>query len=93
MPRYYYNVSGETNFFDDEGVNFRDVAQACSEALRYAAGIISDDARKNTFNNRWRLEVTDTNGIVLFCLDLVTTVPLAKGDHEAIAKVASVSPI
>lgn len=73
MPRYYYNTYDGVDIIDRGGVDFRDFEQARVEALRYAAGVIHEDAYRKRLGNAWRLDVTDTDGVVLFRLDLLTT--------------------
>lgn len=62
MPRYHYNVYDGINIIDHDGIELQDLNQARVEALRYAAGIIHDEARKKRLGNEWRLEVTDEGG-------------------------------
>lgn len=90
MPRYHYNVYDGVDILDHDGVDFRDIDQARVEALRYAAGIIHDEALKKRLGNEWRLEVTDAEGVILLRIDLLTTTPATKGEEATAAFGASV---
>ncbi len=48
MPRYHFNVYDGSSNLDHEGVELRDLDQAHIEALRFTAGIISDEARRRS---------------------------------------------
>lgn len=91
MPRYHFNIYDGLNILDHEGAELKDLDQACIKALRYAASIIKDGARKKRLANGWRLEVMDAQGATLFRLDLSMTSPSAPARSSTTDKVDSLA--
>ncbi|GJD96606.1 DUF6894 family protein [Methylobacterium iners] len=73
MPRYFFNVHDGRSKLDTEGTELPDWQTARREAVRLASGILRDEADRLSFGEEWRLEVTDSRGLILFQLDFCFT--------------------
>ena len=77
--RYFFNqMDGEVNL-DDEGVDFDSFGEARLEAVRYAASVLRDHPTLIWTGQDFRVEVTDTNKLILFTVIVVgVDAPAAK---------------
>lgn len=66
MPRYHFNVYDGVRLRDDEGTELPDWQAARLEAIRRAGDILKDDAQRIAVGEDWRIEVTDSTGLILF---------------------------
>lgn len=79
MPRYHFNVYDGVTLLDKKGVELPDTKFARREAVRYAGVLLEEGARLESLGPEWRMEVTDTTGLILFRLDFfVTPSPVMK---------------
>ncbi len=72
MPRFHFNILGDTPDPDLEGTEFPDIETAKCEARRYAGTRLSDSAFIADPDDEWRIEITDPTGLVLFRIDVTT---------------------
>ncbi len=70
MPRFHFNILGDPDDLDLDGTDFPSVVAAKREARLYAGRILSDSALASSPDDEWRIEVTDSTGLVLFRLDI-----------------------
>jgi hypothetical protein len=77
MPCFFFHVHDGSDLKDDEGavLDNREVAQ--HEAIRIAADIISDNAKKMKLGEAWAMEVLDEAGRLIFRLDFRVGGPTA----------------
>ena len=73
MPRFYYNVYDGKSGLDVIGTELPDWDAARVEALRFMGEIMKDNARHILLYEDWRLEVTDSTGLILFQVALLMT--------------------
>ena len=73
MPRYHFSVYDGVDIQDREGTDLPNLQSARQEAIRFAGEIIADEGRSLSFGEDWRMEVTDTSGLLLFRLDFMIT--------------------
>jgi hypothetical protein len=74
MPRYFFNIHDGKNVIDREGTELADLAEARLSAVELAGRSIAD--MSDTFwtqDHKWRLEVLDENGKLLFTLNFSTS--------------------
>lgn len=69
MKRYHFNIYDGYSDLDDEGHEFPDWPTARLEAVKLAGAVLKDAAQRVLAYPDWRLEVTDTDGLVLIRLD------------------------
>lgn len=81
MPRFYFNVHDGKSFPDEDGSELRDLRAARETAVRLAGDLLRDHAAAFWTGEEWRMEVTDKQGLILFCLTFVAqdAPTLAKG--------------
>ena len=82
MPRYHFNVYDGHSEMDRIGTEFVNVVEARIQALELAGGLIRESARQADFGEDWRIEVTDSDGMLLFRMDLIVV------DAPAVSKAA-----
>ena len=80
MPRYHFNIHDGVEIPDGVGVDLPNFNFARREAIRYAGALLEEAAHRESLGEEWRLEVTDTEGVVLFSLSFV--VKDAAGDQS-----------
>ncbi|KAB1069872.1 DUF6894 family protein [Methylobacterium planeticum] len=73
MPRYHFNVHDGRSLLDDDGTELPNTTFARREAIRYAGALLEDEATRLAVGEEWRLEVTDSVGLILFCLNFIVT--------------------
>ena len=80
MPRFHFNILGDPDDLDLDGIELPSIMAAKREARLYAGRILSDSAsgiKSRTIE--WRIEVTDPTGLVMFRLDItMMDAPAAK---------------
>jgi hypothetical protein len=69
VPRYYFNVYDGRDILDDLGAELPDCTFARREAIRYSGALLEDQAKKLALGEDWRMEVTDSTGLILFVLN------------------------
>ena len=65
MPRFHFNIMGSAVHLDFEGTELPDITAAACEARRYAGRMLSDSALMPGTDEEWRVEVTDSLGLLL----------------------------
>lgn len=73
MPRYHFNVYDGHRQVDAEGTVLPTWREAGREAVRLAGRILHDDAETLRLGSEWKMEVTDSVGLILFRLDVCFT--------------------
>ncbi|MEH3062359.1 MAG: hypothetical protein PGN33_06140 [Methylobacterium radiotolerans] len=73
MPRFYFNVHDGKSGLDAIGTELPDWDAARVEALRFMGEIMKDNAPHIAADEDWRLEVTDSTGLILFQVALLMT--------------------
>ena len=91
MARYHFSIYDGVSAPDLEGTELPDLQKARQEAIRFAGEIIADEARTLDLGEDWRMEVTDSSGLLLFRLDFSLTAPPAAA-HETPSKPDSAGP-
>ena len=73
MPRYHFNLHDHRFVPDPEGSDLVDLEAAKRQAIRLAASILSVRPEEFLHSAEWRVEVTDSGGILLFTVGLAVT--------------------
>lgn len=68
MPIYHFNMYDGEHYPDTLGHELPDLAAARVEAVRFIGAHLTDDAERFWDGDEWKLEVTDSTGLILFCL-------------------------
>ena len=68
MPRYYFNIQDGRDYPDLRGSEYGDLNAARVEAVRFVGQLLVDKAVDFWAGNEWKLEVTDSTGLILFVL-------------------------
>ena len=68
MPRYFFHVIDGTAVRDQDGTELASIDVAQEEAIRMSGEILRDMGARVSDGTKWRLEVTDQEGDVLFVL-------------------------
>jgi hypothetical protein len=71
MPKYHFEVTGQTDDHDRRDVEFKDLAEAKCEALKLAGTLIHDAAGTFWDKPEWMLIVRDYSGHTLFQLQVL----------------------
>ena len=66
MPLFHFSVQDGRNDTPRSVLQLPDVFAAKAEALQLAGQMLRDNDRKASFDEDWRIEVTDAVGMVLF---------------------------
>ena len=69
MSRYHFNVYDGVTSIDKEGTVLPNWRTARIEAVRLAGQLLEAKASKFNLDEDWRMEVTDSLGLILFRLD------------------------
>ena len=69
-PRYHFNLHDHRFVPDPEGSEFANVDAAKRQAIRLAAAILGNFPEEFLTSNEWRVEVTDSEGVLLFTIGL-----------------------
>ena len=81
MPIYYFNVFNGGSVPDEDGTDLPDVYAAQDQAIRTSGEILQDLGARFWNGERWRLEVADEMGWVLFVLHFSAEERLRDGDR------------
>lgn len=69
MSVYHFNVFNGEASYDNTGVEFETLHDARTTAVRYFAEILREKAgHMQDEETAWRVEVTDSNGLILFTI-------------------------
>lgn len=73
MPRFFFHTNhpAELTVQDDEGLNFANIHEARTAAVKYAGQLLSDIAEKFWDTADFDLTVTDARGLILFSMRVV----------------------
>lgn len=82
MARYFFHLRDGQYISDTEGTELPDIRSAQREAVKFAGGLLRDNADKFWNGEDWRFEVTDGTGLVLFTLHFSAVVSAAMGAHH-----------
>lgn len=84
MPRFHFNVYDGVTILDAEGVELASLDEACTEAIALAGQMLKDYPERVRSDEEWRIEVTDSTGLLLFRLDFtVAASPAVTGGQRA----------
>lgn len=73
MPVYHFNVHDGASYPDLEGHEFPSLEVAKAEAVKFAGHLIHDMGPQFWKGHEWKMEVTDADGLTLFCLTFFGT--------------------
>jgi len=80
MPRFYFNVYDGKSSLDVQGFELPNWEAARIEAIRLAGEILRDEADYIARHEDWRIEVTDSTGLILFWMAFAMLTPAAMRD-------------
>jgi hypothetical protein len=66
VPRYHFNILDGVQLRDADGTELPNWQAARLEAIRRAGEILRNDAQSVALGEDWRIEVTDSTGLILF---------------------------
>jgi len=69
MPRYFFDIKDGQDFEDLQGSEWKDLAEARIEAVRYAAEVLREMPERFWFAEQWKMSVSDQNRKLLFTLN------------------------
>jgi hypothetical protein len=69
--RFFFHLAGAVHDSDDEGVELGSVSEARTRAVQAAAELIRDRPEVVWAGEEFRVEVTDSNHLVLFTIIVV----------------------
>ena len=75
MPRFYFNVYDGKSSLDEQGTELLNCEAARIQAIRLTGEILRDEADYIAQHEDWRIEVTDTTGLVLFWMAFTMIAP------------------
>ena len=70
MPRYHFNLHDHRFVPDREGSELANLHAAKRQAIKLAASILSVCPEEFLESPDWRVEVTDSDGVLLFTVSL-----------------------
>ena len=73
MPRFHFHLMDGRDSPDPEGTELATTENARREALRFAGEMLAMISPNDPFAKRWEMQVTDDEGLTLFCLDFALT--------------------
>ena len=83
MPRYFFHLHDGVSIPDKDGIELASWADAQSEAIRIAGGVIADSAKTIALGEDWSMTVTNEGGLTLFRLNFyVAHAPVLSGRNE-----------
>lgn len=83
MPRYFFDTEGGSNFHDEDGVALADADEARLYAIKFAGQCMADDAALLAQGQDFRVEVRDSDGLLLFAVTtFVTDSPAIRPHRE-----------
>jgi hypothetical protein len=68
MPIYYFDIKDRTDFPDEQGSDWPDLAAARIEAVRYSAEVLKEMPERFWHAEQWTMTVSDHNRVRLFTL-------------------------
>lgn len=68
MPQYHFHHADGQRDYDPDGVELPNDEAAQIEAVRYAGSVLKDNPKAIWYHGTWRVEVTDSNNVLLFTL-------------------------
>lgn len=68
MPRYFFDIKDGQDFPDLQGSEWKDLAEARIEAVRYAAEVLREMPERFWNAELWTMSVSDQNRQPLFTL-------------------------
>ncbi|WP_372852129.1 hypothetical protein [Sphingomonas sp.] len=68
MPRYFFDIKDGHDFPDLQGSEWKDLAEARIEAVRYAAEVLKEMPERFWHAELWTMSVLDHNRNPLFTL-------------------------
>ena len=68
MPRYFFDIKDGHDFPDLQGSEWKDLAEARVEAVRYAAEVLKEMPERFWNAEEWTMSVSDHNRALLFTL-------------------------
>jgi hypothetical protein len=71
VPRYHFNIYDGISAPDRVGTELPDLQTARQEAVRLAGELLADHAEWFWSGQKWRLEVANSSGHLLFSLDFM----------------------
>ena len=78
MPHFHFHVYDGHSAHDAEGTTLPNLQAAREAAIRMAGAIIRDECSQ--IGDDWRMEVTDSHGLVLYRIDFtMIKAPATKG--------------
>jgi len=79
VPRYFFDTANGSRFHDTDGVEMADRREARIYAVRFAGECIADDPELLETVTDFRVEVRDSDGLMLFTVTtFVTESPAAR---------------
>jgi hypothetical protein len=83
VPRYHFNFHDGVQLPDADGTELPHWQAARLEAIRRAGEILKNDAQSVALGEDWRIEVTDSTGLILFQMTFpVVEAPAMLRDHD-----------
>jgi hypothetical protein len=73
MPRFHFNVYGDTPVVDTKGAQLPDITEARHEGGMRFAAIVEQEAKKAILGDFWWMEITDGRGMILIRMDFSET--------------------
>ena len=70
MPHFYFNVHDGRSKIDTEGSELPSRSAAQIMAIEFAGEILRDEARQIACGKMWSIEVTDTQGVAVYQIDI-----------------------
>lgn len=70
MPRYHFNLHDHRFVPDPEGSELANLHAAKRQAIKLAASILSVCPEEFLESSNWRVEVTNSDGVLLFTIGL-----------------------
>lgn len=86
MPRYHFNICDGVCLPDPDGTELPDWQAARLEAVRRAGEILKDAPQSVALGEDWRIEVTDSTGLILFQMTflMVESPVMRRDDHRTL---------
>lgn len=86
MPRYHFNICDGVCLPDANGTELPDWQAARLEAVRRAGEILKDAPQSVALGEDWRIEVTDSTGLILFQMTflMVESPVMRRDDHRTL---------
>lgn len=79
MPRYFFDIKDGTEFIDEDGSEWPDLAAARLEAVRYSAEVLKEMPERFWNSELWTMTVSDARRELLFTLKFLAETAIAAG--------------